>query len=159
MRISAPSIFSFFLAVLAAFAIGSAWSWPFKTRLFPLATAIPLLVLALVQLALDLRGKAGPADGPAVDLALSSEVPETIARRRTLLTFAWMAGFIALVFLIGFPLAVPLFMFCYLMLQSAAGWWRSLALTAVAWGFFYGLFERLLRFPFGEGVIQTWLGQ
>jgi len=158
MRISAPAIFSFFLVVLAAFAIGSAWSWPFKTQLFPLVTAIPLLVLVLVQLFVDLRGKAEAADGPAVDLALSTEVPEAIARRRTLLTFAWMVAFIALVFLIGFPLAVPLFMFCYLMLQSAAGWWRSLALTAVAWGFFYGLFERLLRFPFGEGVVQTWLG-
>ena len=157
MRINAPTLFSFFLVVLAAFAIGSAWSWPFKTRLFPLATAIPLLVLALVQLALDLRGKAGPADGPPADLVPSTEVPAAIARRRTLLTFAWMAAFIALVFLIGFPLAVPLFMFCYLMLQSAAGWWRSLALTAVAWGFFYGLFERLLRFPFGAGLVQTWL--
>ena len=28
----------------------------------------------------------------------------------------------------------------------------------VAWGFFYGLFERLLHFPFGAGFIQTWLG-
>ena len=158
MRINAPSLFSFFLAVLAAFAIGSAWSWTFKTLLFPLVTAIPLLVLALVQLFLDLRGNAGPADGPAVDVAPSTEVPEPIARRRTFLTFGWMAAFIALVFLIGFPLAVPLFMFCYLMLQSAAGWWRSLALTAVAWGFFYGLFERLLRFPFGTGLLQTWLG-
>ena len=158
MRISAPSLFSFFLAVLAAFAIGSAWSWPLKAQLFPLATAIPLLVLALVQLIFDLRGKDEPTDGPAMDLAPSTEVPEPIARRRTLLTFAWMAGFIALVFLIGFPLTVPLFMFCYLMLQSAAGWGRSLVLTAVAWGFFYGLFERLLRFPFGEGLVQTWLG-
>ena len=158
MRISTPLLFSFFLAALAAFAIGSAWSWPLKAQLFPLVTAIPLLVLALAQLYLDLRGKAEPASGPAVDLAPSTEVPATIARRRTLQTFAWMAGFIALVFLIGFPPAVPLFVFCYLMLQSAAGWWRSLALTAAAWGFFYGLFERLLRFPFGAGVIQTWLG-
>lgn len=158
MPINARSSFSLGLAALAAFAIGSAWSWPLKAQLFPLVTAIPLLVLALVQLFLDLSGKVEAAVGPPVDLALSTEVPEAIARRRTLLTFAWMSAFIALVFLIGFPLAVPLFMFCYLMLQSAAGWWRSLALTAVAWGFFYGLFERLLRLPFGGGVVQTWLG-
>jgi hypothetical protein len=69
-----------------------------------------------------------------------------------------MAAFVALVFLVGFPLAVPLFMFSYLMFQSAEGFWRSLAMTAAAWGFFYGLFERVLRLPFGAGIVQSWLG-
>ena len=158
MRISAASVFSLFLAAVAAYAVVSASAWPVKAALFPMVMGIPLLVLALVQLILDLRGKTGPAEGPAMDLALSADVAPEIARRRTIAIFAWMAAFIVLVLLIGFPLAVPLFMFSYLMLQSAAGWWRSLALTAAAWGFFYGLFERLLHFPFGSGLVQTWLG-
>jgi len=158
MRISAASVFSLFLAAVAAFAVVSASAWPFKAALFPLVMGIPLLVLALVQIVLDLQGRTDPAEGPAMDLAPSAEVAPEIARRRTIAIFAWMAGFIVLVLLVGFPLAVPLFMFSYLMLQSAAGWWRSLALTAAAWGFFYGLFERLLHFPFGAGFIQTWLG-
>ena len=158
MRISAASVFSLFLAAVAAYAVVSASAWPVKAALFPMVMGIPLLVLALVQLILDLRGKTGPAEGPAMDLAPSADVAPEIARRRTIAIFAWMAAFIVLVLLVGFPLAVPLFMFSYLMLQSAAGWWRSLALTAAAWGFFYGLFERLLHFPFGAGFIQTWLG-
>ena len=158
MRINAASVFSLFLAAVAAYAVVSASSWPFKAALFPLVMGIPLLALALVQLAFDLQGKTDPAEGPAMDLAPSADVAPELARRRTLLIFAWMAGFIVLVLLVGFPLAVPLFMFSYLMLQSAAGWWRSLALTAAAWGFFYGLFERLLHFPFGSGLVQTWLG-
>ena len=158
MRISARAFFSFFLAAVAAFAVLSASSWPFKAALFPLAMGIPLVVLALVQLILDLRGKAEAADGPAMDLAPSADVALGLARRRTIAIFAWMAAFIVVVLLVGFPMAVPLFMFSYLMLHSSAGWWRSLALTALAWGFFHGLFERLLRFPFGAGLIQTWLG-
>jgi len=158
MRISAASVFSLFLAAVAAYAVVSASAWPFKAALFPLVMGIPLLVLALVQIVLDLQGRTDPAEGPAMDLAPSAEVAPEIARRRTIAIFAWMAGFIVLVLLVGFPLAVPLFTFSYLMLQSAAGWWRSIALTAAAWGFFYGLFERLLHFPFGSGLIQTWLG-
>jgi hypothetical protein len=157
MRISASSLFSFFLAVVAAYAVVSAWAWPLKAALFPLVMGIPLLALALVQLVLDLRGNTEAVEGPVMDLALSAEVAPELARRRTRLIFAWMAAFVVLVFLVGFPLAVPLFVFSYLMLQSEAGWWRSLALTAAAWGFFYGLFERLLRFPFGTGLIQGWL--
>jgi hypothetical protein len=158
MRISAVSAFSLFLAIVAAYAVVSASSWPLKAALFPLVMGIPLLVLALVQLVFDLQGKTDPAEGPAMDLAPSADVAPELAHRRTIAIFAWMAAFIVLVLLIGFPLAVPIFMFCYLMLQSAVGWWRSLALTAGAWGFFYGLFERLLHFPFGPGLIQTWLG-
>lgn len=158
MKPSARFLFSLGLAALAAFAIASASSWPLKAKLFPLVTAIPLFILALVQLVLDLRGKGEPEGATAGDIALATDVPPALARRRTLLTFAWMAAFVALVFLIGFPLAVPLFLFCYLMFQSSEGLWRSLALTAAAWGFFYGLFERLLRLPFGAGIVQNWLG-
>ncbi len=158
MPINTRLLFSLGLAALAAFAIVSASSWPLKARLFPLVTAIPLLVLALVQLFLDLRGKAEATDSHASDIALSTDVPPAIARRRTLLTFTWMAAFVALVFLVGFPLAVPIFLFSYLTLQSAEGFLRSLALTAAAWGFFYGVFERLLRLPFGGGVVQAWFG-
>jgi hypothetical protein len=34
----------------------------------------------------------------------------------------------------------------------------SVTLTAVAWLFFYGLFQRTLHLPFEDGLIQTWLG-
>jgi hypothetical protein len=167
MPTKARAAFSLFVAALAAYAVVSAWSWPMKAALFPLVMGIPLLALALAQLVLDLRGKACPElvegaeaaeGGAAMELAPSTDVAPELARRRTVATFAWMAAFVVLVFLVGFSLTVPLFMFSYLMLQSAAGWWRSLALTAAAWGFFYGLFERLLRLPFGAGMIQTWLG-
>jgi len=159
MPTRARAAFSLFVAALAAYAVVSAWSWPSKAGLFPLVMGTALLALALVQFVLDLRSKAEAAQGAAaMELAPSAEVAPELARRRTVATFAWMAAFVVLVFLVGFSLAVPLFMFSYLMLQSSAGAWRSLALTAAAWGFFYGLFERLLRLPFGAGMIQTWLG-
>ena len=158
MRFRARALFALFFAAVAAYAALSAIHWPFKAALFPLAMGIPLLLLALAQLFLDLRGKVEASDGPAMDLAFSADVPPEVARRRTVAIFAWIAGFILLVLLLGFPVAVPLFMFSYLTLQSSAGWWLSLALTAAAWGFFHGLFERLLRLPFEPGWVQTWLG-
>ena len=81
-----------------------------------------------------------------------------MARRRAIETFAWIGGFILLVFLLGFPIAVPLFMISYLTMQSRIGWLQSMALTAGAWGFFYFLFQRLLNLQFEDGLIQTWMG-
>ncbi len=147
MRASGAAFFSLALAAVAGYAVWAALAWPFKASLFPLVLGVPLVVLALVQFALDLGGAAQPAEPDA-----------GAAGRRAAGVFAWMAGFIVLVLLVGFPLAGPLFVFSYLALQGGAGWRLSIALAAAAWGLFHVLFERLLHFPFETGLIQTWLG-
>jgi hypothetical protein len=158
MRCSGRALFSLFLVGVGLFALASAWRWPFKAALFPLAIGIPLAVVAAVQLILDLRGRGEPAEGPAVDLQFGGDVPDDVARRRAAVLFAWIAAFVALVWLIGFPLAIPVFMASYLVLQSAADWRVATVLTAAAWAFFYGVFQWALRLPFESGWIQTRLG-
>jgi hypothetical protein len=158
MRISGRALFTLGVVAVAAYAVASARAWPLKAALFPLVMGIPLLGLALVQLVLDLRRRPGTAEAPALDLAPAAEVAPELARWRTLAIFAWMVGFIALVVLVGFALAVPLFTFGYLALQGAVGWGLSVVLAAAAWGFFHAVFERLLRLPFEPGLVQTWLG-
>jgi len=151
-------LFSLFLIAVAAYAVYSAWGWTFKARLFPLSVSIPLIVLAATQLLLDLFGKAETANGPSVELEFGADVAPDVARRRASGIFAWIVGFILIVLLLGFPLAVPLFIFFFLKLQSRVSWWQSATLTAGAWGFFYGLFQWLLHLPFEDGWIQSWLG-
>ena len=139
MRIS----FTLLIAAIAAYAIYAAQAWPIKAALFPLVMAIPLVALALVQLVLDLC--AAPAASPAVD-------------RRVGVTFGWMGAFMALVLLIGFPFTVPVWLFAHLLIDGGVGWLRAALLAGGGWAVFHGLFERLLRFPFEAGLVQTWLG-
>lgn len=151
-------LFCIFLIGVAAYAIRAASGWTFKAQLFPLTVGIPLLTLAAVQLLMELLGKAESAGGPAVDLEFSADVPPEVARRRVIGAFLWVAGFILLVYLLGFPLAVPIFMFSYLSTQSRVGFLLSLGLTVATWLFFYGLFQRLIHLSFEDGLIQTLLG-
>ena len=139
MRISGAALFSLVLAAVAAFAVYTALKWPPKAALFPLTMGIPLLALALVQTMVDLRDP--PAPG------------ESMARRRAWVVFAWMGSFIALVLLAGFPIAVPLFVFSYLIIESREGWILSGVLAVAAWGFFHLVFQRLLHFPFEAGLL------
>ena len=76
----------------------------------------------------------------------------------SLLSFLGSPASSLLVYLIGFPLTVPLFMFFYLKFQSEASWLQSLALTAITWVLFHLLFQRLVHIQFESGAIQTWLG-
>jgi putative tricarboxylic transport membrane protein len=158
MRCSGRALFSLVLLGVGLFAVASASRWPFKAAFFPIVVGIPLAVLAGVQLVLDLRGRGAQWTEPALDLQLGGDVPEEVARRRTLTLFAWIAGFVVLVALVGFPVAVPIFMLSYLGFQSGAGWRTTLGLAGAAWMFFYGVFQWLLRLPFEPGWIQTWLG-
>ena len=151
-------LFCLFLIAVAAYAIHAALRWTFKAALFPLSVSIPLLVLATAQLLVEIYGKAETARGPAVDLELAADVPPDVARRRVMEILYWIGGFILAVFLIGFPLAVPLFMISYLRLQGRENWAWSVGLTAGAWGFFYFVFQRLIHMQFEDGLLQSWLG-
>ena len=143
MRLSGAALFSFGLAIAAAYAVYAALRWPPKAALFPLTMGIPLLVLAIVQTVVELRSPRA-AGAPAG------------ATRRGFAVFAWMGMFILLVLLAGFPIAVPIFVFFYLVTESREKLVLSAVLAAAAWGAFYLLFIRALHFPFDDGLIKSW---
>ena len=147
MRVSGAALFSLGLAALGAYAALAAAGWPFKAAFFPLVLGIPLCALSLVQFALELSGKAEPTAEVAGPVRVVAGI------------FAWMALFIALVLLAGFPLAAPVFVLAYLLVHRAASPAVGVVLAATAWGLFHLLFERLLHFPFDTGLIQDWLGK
>jgi hypothetical protein len=158
MKNTGNVIFSLFLVALAGYVIYSASHWSFKTGFFPLAAAIPLMILALLHLALQLFGRPEATGERAAEAEFSNELPPELLRRRAIATFSWIGGFVLLVFLLSFPIAVPLFIFLYLRFQSDVNWLRSAALTALTWGFYHALFERLINLRFEPGWVQTTLG-
>ena len=144
--------------VVTASAIYLALDWPFKAKLFPLSVSIPLFILAGIQLLQLLVSKEEIIESSAVDLEFSSDVPPEIERRRVITAFCWIAGFIFTVYMIGFPLTVPLFICVYLRYESGVGALPTIAATAITWAMFYGLFQTLVHLQFEQGAIQTWLG-
>ena len=158
MRINGRTVFTLTLIAVAAVAVFSARQWSFKAAFFPLVTAIPLLILAAAQLLTDISGKSSEAEETRLDLDLEDDIPPKTALRRTVAIFAWIAGFILVAFLLGFSLAVPIFVLAYLAPQPEVRWRLKITLAAVSWGCFYALFVHLLHLPFEAGRIQTWLG-
>ena len=158
-------LFCVFLVCVAAAAILMAREWPFQTALFPLAVSIPLLILATIQLLHVVCGRVVFPDVDPVGLGFSGDAPEQassdlalIACQRALSSFFWIVCFILCVYLLGFPLPVPLFIFAYLKFQSGVGWIYSVLSTALTWAIFYGLFQQLVHLQFEQGTLQAWLG-
>jgi hypothetical protein len=144
------------IMALSAWAAISAYAWPLKAALFPLVISIPLFLLAAAELAWLLLASAGQAQNrdfrpPQADVAPS------VARPRILRTVAWIVGFFIGIVLLGFPIAVALFVFLYLKLQARESWLYAALFTAVVWGAFYGLFIAVLHLPFAAGILTSWL--
>jgi hypothetical protein len=142
------------ILLLAAYGVYAALDWPLKAKLFPLVVGIPLFFLAAAEATWSAFGSR--ERHAAADFQLSGEQPREVARRRTLLAVGWILGFFVAIVLLGFPLAVAVFVFAYLKVQGKEGWIFSAIFTAVVWGCFYGLFDALLHLPFPPGLLFAW---
>ena len=144
------------IMVLSGWAVASTFTWPWKAALFPLVIGIPVFCLAAAEVLWVIFGATERSDSP--DFQLSRHLPPRVMLRRTLTGMAWIVGFFVAIVLLGFLIAVPLFVFLYVKLQGREGWGGSLVLALVVWGVFYGLLDRLLHLPFPDGWIQSWIG-
>ena len=137
-----------------------AQDWRMQARLYPWTIGIPMLILAIVQVILDLKGHKAKAsaDATPMDFQFTKDIDPVTARKRTFIMFGWLVGFFFAIWLLGFPIAITLMMFTYLKFQGRESWGLSIALTVIAWFFFWGLFVKLLHLPFPEGLVITWLG-
>jgi hypothetical protein len=148
------------LAIMFA-AVGiiiSALRWPFRAALFPMVVGIPLFILSAVQfLKSAFLGGKGHIKEATIDFKLSEMEDKALEKKRTINILLWILGFFFMVLLIGFPIAVPLFVFLYMKLQGKEKWGVSLLMTFIAWASFYGLFIKFCDVPFMEGWVQQGL--
>lgn len=153
MHKSASIGLSLAVMLVSGYAVFAASAWPWKAALFPLVIGIPLFCLATTELLWALVGAAPPSAAHEIELST-----DAAARKRVLQVAGWMLGFFAAIALLGFPVAVPLFVFLYLKLQGGEGWIMTIVVTAATAAVFYGLFDALLHLPFPAGWLWSSLG-
>jgi hypothetical protein len=160
LKIRPAAIFSFCALIFFCVFVYQAREWRMQARLYPLAIGIPMIILALIQVILDLKGIESKADDGAapVDFQMTRTVAPDVAFKRTVNIFSWFFGFFFGCWLVGFTITIPVIVFSYMYLHGKEKLWLAATLTVVAFIFYYSLFVRLLNLPFPDGVIQTWLG-
>lgn len=148
------AVFSFCIVVTLASALWASRSFGFRAGLFPWTIGSAILVLAVLQFAMDVLGKTKIS---SLEGAIGEDLPKEGVYRRTAGIICWIFGFFVAIWLLGFPLAVPVMTFLYLKIAGREKWPLAVGLTVLAWGFFFVLFERALRMPFSDGLIFVWI--
>lgn len=151
-------IFTAAIALIGVWALFETRGWPTQAWLYPRVVLIPLIVLAVAESLTALRGFESREREVHMDSALETTVDPSVATRKTLLIAAWIGGFFLTIVLVGFHVAIPLFVFAFLRSYKER-WLLSVALAGFALLAFHLLFVRVLHLPLPVGILVGLLGR
>ncbi|MFH1003529.1 MAG: tripartite tricarboxylate transporter TctB family protein [Chloroflexota bacterium] len=152
MRFEGRAYFILFLVVVGLYCIISSLAFArVQAKAIPLAVASLVFILATMELVRVLRTgnqaatrvKAEPKED---SIALNTQL------RRFGLALAWVVGFSLGVYLVGFVIAMPVFVFSYLK-SKGRGWLISAVLAVLTIALIYGMFQIGLRSSLYRGIL------
>jgi hypothetical protein len=141
--------FTSFLIIMTAVFLYNAKDWNSTTALFPRVVGFPMLVLTIAILAVDIKnGRRQDKDGEAGD-----DVEFKTRNSPMVKYFAWLIGFVFLVWAIGIDYTIPIYIFSYMKIEGKYGWLKC-GIYAVATAVFVTiLFEYVFRVAWPEGAL------
>jgi|SRR6185312_10402171 hypothetical protein len=151
MTLNARTILAGLMLAIFAAMTATALSYPAKAAFVPLVLGVPGTVLCLIQLVTELRAnQAGKIDSKPRDV------------KREWVMFGWIVGFVVAVTVLGFIVAAPLVLYCYLRFNAKEPHWVAGLVAAGGLALIYGVFEYTLQVTLWEGLLTPlvagWLG-
>jgi hypothetical protein len=140
-----------------------------RAKLFPLLVAVPMLFVALYQVAMELGGTRGEAPDRAPERAIPASIPvdddepafdDNVKPTRQQLRqgLLWFAAFFVALWALGFLVAIPLFTCAYFVRAGGDRWYWGVLGAVVSVALLWGMFDQWLHIPLLRGQIFTSLG-
>ncbi len=170
MKLTDRTLFTLGVFVLVLVFLVLSLGYQPRARLVPIIIAVPTLLLTLLQLLIDMIPAVarrlsffqeydlfGIDTGRAVEPSRESGSSSTVYRRE--LSFAaWLLLLVALIYFLGYLVAIPLFLTSFMRLRSSESWPMTLSITAATWTFVYVVFIVVMGAPLHEGVVWKVMG-
>ena len=141
------------MVVIFALMIGEAVQLRPGARFAPLVVAIPALIMALVQLAAEVRAVASrprQTTDPASRPRLARRQEET---RNALILMSWFTALVMLTVLFGVLLAFPVIIFGFLWQNQKDRLGVAVAIAAGFTATIYGVFDQVMGLRLWTGVV------
>lgn len=143
-----------FLAVFAG-AGWMAWQWELEVGQFPLVMAVPGVLLAATAVLRDARSLVSDEDTGRA--ARFRDYAAQAMLDRSLRFLGWLAAIIAATLVIGQKLALPIFVFAYLVAWGRFSARVAAAYAIVVWVLMFGFYDRVIRLFFHEPLMAALL--
>lgn len=142
-----------------AYVVVSAFGFPAISRRVPQTVGLIGLAFALIELFASMAQRAHGADehrsGIQVDLEVDKGIPAGVILKRFSLVFTAILGLVVTIWLLGFYVAIPLFVGLYLKLVGGEPLVRVAAVSAAMFALLV-VFRMLFEIYYPPGALQVW---
>ena len=132
------------------------FGWKMQDGLFPLIIGIPTIALGTAQIILDMRHRQKPKEagtGIASDASIGIWIRSLKGENLCyVIAFAWIVGLVIMIYLLGYYVAIPLFLLLYFKLHGRR-WRSSIALCLIISAVLYLSFVLGFKFTFYKGLL------
>ena len=155
---SVKNLFSLFLIVWFAYGVYEARDYAFLAKIFPFYISLVLLIFAVISVILEVRKVVDQADdlqdtSTGADLSVKWDIPMSVVWWRFSLYIGVILAVYGTIYLIGYPLAMSLFIFAFYRLLANASWIASVVAGCTGLGFL-ALASHVLGMDWPIGLIQ-----
>ena len=155
------TILTLLLFGFALYFVVAGWTYGRNSRIFPLAIGIPTVILMALMLAdvwrpgllrgadVHLAGLSSSTLDPGEEeIEKDSHPPGTVLRMLGWLLLAGVG-----IALIGFHVAVPVYILLFGRLEGRSSWVSAVLLALLCWAFIIGYFDLFMRFGMFRGIL------
>jgi hypothetical protein len=167
-RVSTAQLFPAAMLCLFIAMLSQSLQWAFAARIIPTIVGAGALLFCATSLLNDVFGLHEP-EGAAVATAKAdgrqkihmdigsktAHLPGAIVLKRGLLFFGWMAGFMAVMAVIGLIPTVPIFIMSYMRIEGREPWKIAVPMAATVVLLIYVVFDQLLAIPWPPTLAGT----
>jgi hypothetical protein len=152
------NFFSLFLVVWFAYGVWEARTYAFLAKIFPFYVSLVLLLFAVISIVLEIRKVIDQADdlheaSSSADLSVDWDMPMSVVWQRFGLYIGIILVVYLCIFLIGYPLALSLFIFLFYRFIAKAKWTASIIAGCAGLGFL-ALASRVLGMDWPQGLLK-----
>ncbi len=168
---STDNLFPAALLILFIVMLSQSFDWAFAARIVPTIVGIGAILFCGLGLANDILGvharnaaagiagaepeSTGPKRIHMDIVSKTAHLPGATVLGRGFQFFGWMAGFMALMWIIGLIPAVPIFIISYMRLEGRERWKIVIPMAVCVVALIYVVFDQLLAIPWPPTLLGT----
>ena len=133
------------MTALFVWAAVESLAWPAMVRQFPLTAAIPAAALSLAVLWIEGHALSNAVREAGSLRAVAAVDTENAVLGRACIFFGYLIALLAVGYLFGQMVALPLFIAAYLWRWGGYGWTVSLGYAAAGWAFLYLFYGKVMN--------------
>ena len=157
-------VFTFFLLGIVGLMLVLTFGYRPGTRLLPqilgMCTLGLMIFLCMMVISPKFASWYQKVEGKSPLMGMSKELIESgkkveqkDMKKREISVVGWLLFLMGITYILGFLVAIPLFLFLFLKLWAKEGWVLSLCMSGTVLGVVFFVFVYILQLPLHEGIV------